>query len=439
VTFYKGLLDKIGVKFEVLAMGKYKGAGEPYSRTKMSGPLRESLESLIDDRYEWMVQAIAKDRKLEDYEVKTIIDRALFTAAKAKEAGLIDRLAYADVFVQGMPKRLKVDEVKVVSAFQRRGRRQEFSGIGGMMKLMQVMMGVKKSPKKTSGKKIAVVYAVGQIIEGKSYNSMFGGSALGSTTLVKALKQADDDKDVVAIVLRVDSPGGSAVASDLIWRETQRIKKPIVASMGNTAASGGYYISMGTDKIYAEPSTVTGSIGVIGGKFVLGGLYKKLGLTTEVIARGKNSGAFSSTNPFTERERKVWMSMLRETYRQFVSKAAKGRKMSYGELHERAQGRVYSGEAALKLGLVDELGTLHDAIMHAKKLAGLKKDQKVRLLILPRPKTFFEQLFEDPAATTDAAVRAAGPMAEYLGEVDILKRLFKEPVLMWMPYRIEVK
>ncbi|HBO44429.1 MAG TPA: signal peptide peptidase SppA [Planctomycetaceae bacterium] len=420
-------------------MGRYKGAGEPYSRTSMSKPLRESLEALVDHRYAWFVETVAGDRKLEDYEVKTLIDRAMFTAQKAKKAGLVDRVAYVDAFVEQLPKRLKADKVKLVSAYQKKTQEIDLSGIGGMMRLMQMIMGADKPKAAPAGKKIAVVYAVGSIAEGKSAESLLGGSVLGSTTLVEALQKADEDPDVVAIVLRVESPGGSAVASDLIWRETQRIDKPIIASMGDVAASGGYYISMGTDKIFAEPGTVTGSIGVIGGKFVLGGLYKKLGLTTEIISRGKNSGAMTSEEPFTPEERAIWTEMLQDIYRQFVSKAAKGRDMSYAELHKLAQGRVYCGRTAKELGLVDEIGTLHDAVAAAKEAAGLDADEEVQLLILPRPRSFFEQLFEDPSASTDAVVRAAGPVAEYLGQTAVFQRLFNEPILMWMPYRIELK
>ncbi|HLA84377.1 MAG TPA: signal peptide peptidase SppA [Thermoguttaceae bacterium] len=439
VTFYKGLLDKIGVKFEVLQMGKYKGAGEPMSRAKMSGPLRESMEAVLDDRYEWFVRTVAADRKMEGYKVKTLVDEAFFMASTAKKAGLVDQVVYLDVFLKTLPKTLKVDAVKVVTDYKTRRTQVDLSGIGGMMKLMQMMVGGNKTEGVTRGKKIALVYAVGAIVEGKSSEGLFGDKALGSTTLVEALKKADEDPNVVAIVLRVDSPGGSGVASDLIWRETRRINKPIIASMGDVAGSGGYYISMGADKIYAEPGTITGSIGVIGGKLVMGDLFKKIGVTTDVISRGKRSGALSPMNSFTPDEREGMMSVMRAFYRQFVTKAAEGRDMSYDELHALAQGRIYSGEDAVELGLVDALGTLDDAIAAAKKAAGLKKSEKVELIVLPRPKTFFEQLFEDPSASTDAMMKMAGPLGETLGDVRVIERLTEEPILLWMPYRVEVR
>ena len=243
-------------------------------------------------------------------------------------------------------------------------------------------------------------------------------------------------------MLRVDSPGGSAIASDLIWRETVRIKKPIIASMGNVAGSGGYYISVGADKILAEPSTLTGSIGVIGGKLILGKLYNKIGLTTEVISRGKNSGLLSSDKPFTPSEREAWLASMKEIYRQFVEKSAQGRKMPFDKLEKLAQGRIYTGNMAVANGLVDRLGTLHDAVAEAKKAAGVKDDEKVELLILPRPKSVFEQLFGDPEASMESAVRSAVKLtglADPLLEINLLRRLFAEPALTLMPYRVELK
>ncbi|GAG23452.1 unnamed protein product, partial [marine sediment metagenome] len=253
---------------------------------------------------------------------------------------------YPDQLKKNLKKRLKAKEIKVVTNYKKKKIDTDFSGFSGIMKLVELMLGGKESKK--SGKKpiIAVVYAVGPIMEGKSRTDLFGSSSLGSTTLIAALRKAADNPKVKAIVMRIDSPGGSATASDLIWRETIRIKKPIIASMGDVAASGGYYIAMGAKKIFAAPSTLTGSIGVIGGKLVTRGLYDKLGLNTEVISRGANSGAFSSNQPFTPEERKAWLAVLEETYRQFVGKAAEGRNMTFSKLEELAQGRVYTGRTA---------------------------------------------------------------------------------------------
>jgi protease-4 len=438
VTFFKGLLDKLGLQFDVLKMGKYKGAAEPFSRKDMSKPLRESYESLVDDFYQDLMGVIAADRHLKDYQVKTYVDRGLFTASDAKKAGLIDDVLYADQLEDQIKTDLKGKKVEIVSDYKKNKIESDFSGLGGMMKLIEIFTGGKPSAAVSKKPKIAVVYAVGPIMEGKGDEGMFGSSVIGSTTMVAAIKKAADNPKVVAIVLRIDSPGGSAVASDLIWRETVHAKKPVIASMSDVAGSGGYYIAMGAKKIYAAPSTLTGSIGVIGGKLVTRGLYGKLGLNTEVISRGANSEAMSSNQPFTPGERKVWMELLEDTYHQFVSKAAEGRKMSYDHLQELAQGRVYAGVTAKKLGLIDEIGTLQDAIAAAKTAAGLKADADVELLTLPEPKTIFEQLFGDQSASTDSdSLLAEG--IRLLQQSKMLRQMLSQPVLMWMPYEVQVK
>jgi protease-4 len=408
----------------------------------MSPPLRESFEALVDDAYEDFVANIAAGRGMKDYRVKTLLDQGLFTAADARRAELIDQVVYPDQFRDWVRKTLKADEINLVADYKKTKLEADFSGITGMMKMMELILGGK--PTQPTGKKpkIAIVYAVGPIMPGKSVTDIFGSSTVGSTSMVEALRKAADDPKVSAIVLRIDSPGGSAYASDLIWQETVRIQKPIVASMGDVAGSGGYYIAMGADKIVAEPGTITGSIGVVGGKIVLGGLYEKIGLATETISRGKHSEALSSNRPFTPEERELWGGLLREIYRQFVGKAAQGRKRSYQELDKLAQGRIYSGRMAQTNGLVDQVGTLADAIVEAKKAGGLKPDEDVELLILPQPRTIFEQLFEGPSLSTgDPLSLAVGSpeLREILHQGQLLRRLFSEPTLLWMPYAVKLK
>lgn len=438
VTFYKGLLDKLGLQFDALQMGKYKGAAEPMTRNEMSKPLRESFEALIDDTYDDLVTTVAADRQLKPEQVKALLDQGLFTAAAAKKAGLVDDVLYGDQLQDSIKKRLKLDDVDVVTTYRKKRIDTDFSGFSGMMKLMEIFMGGKPSETTSKKEKIAVVYAVGPITEGKSASDMWGSSSLGSTTLIAAIKKAAEDPKVAAIVLRIDSPGGSATASDLIWRETVRSQKPVIASMSDVAGSGGYYIAMGTKKIIAAPGTLTGSIGVIGGKLVTRGLYEKLGMNTEVISRGANSGSMSATQPFTPEERKVWTEVLEDVYQQFVSKAADGRKMRYDKLEELAQGRVYTGRMAQKIGLVDELGTLDDAVTAAKTAAGLKADAEIELMVLPEPRSMFEQLFGDPSASTDLeSILPEG--FTILRQSKQLRQLLSERMLLWMPYQVELK
>lgn len=317
----------------------------------------------------------------------------------------------------------------------------DFSGMLGMVKFMEMLTGSSSRDRKSKKQKIAVVYAVGAITSGGSQVDLLGGQTMGSDTIVEALQAAEDDDSVVAVVLRVDSPGGSAMASDLIC-EIQTLKKPIVASMGDTAASGGYYISMGCKQIVAEPGTLTGSIGVVGGKIATQDALAKLGVTTDVISRGKNSGIFTGSTAFSESERKAFKGMMDDIYRQFTSKAAAGRKMDLGRLKSLAGGRVWTGRQAKAKGLVDDVGTLDDAIASAKQLAGLTAETETELMVLPKPKTFLEQLLEGPNASVSVAgvspamVELAGPLVSDFIQI---QRLFKEPVLFWMPYRVEIK
>ena len=437
VMFYKGLFDKLGVQVDMLQIGRFKGAGEPYSRQQMSDAFRQQYELVIDDLYDELVDTIATDRAMQREKVKTIIDTGLFTAAAAKKAGLIDIVAYEDEMASVLQNRLKVEQVAISTDYGKRKVDTDFSGMLGMIKLMELFTGGSSARGRSSQKKIAIVHAHGAILSGTSQSSLLGGTTMGSDTIIKAIRQASKDEKVKAIVLRVDSPGGSALASDLIWRAIQQVDKPVVASMGNMAASGGYYISMGCDYVVAQPRTLTGSIGVVGGKLAIGPALGKFGLHTEVISRGKNSGIFTSTEPFSAAERQVLLSMMKETYDQFVSKAATGRGMARDRLEELAEGRIWTGRQAKANGLIDELGTLEDAIAKARSMAGIAEDEDIERLNLPKAKNVFEQLLEGSMVKTPIGAtvqRLARPAAE----VETLSALFSERVLLWLPYRVEV-
>ena len=447
VMFYKGLLDKLGLDAQFIQIGDYKGAAEPLTRTEMSPEFRKQFESVIEDYYQQMIETIAADRKLDPAKVKELIDEGLFTPERAKEVGLIDRIAYEDELSDRLKEQLKADEVVLDRQYGKKKLDTDFSGFGGFMKLMEIMMGVEPASASSKGPRIALIYAVGPIMTGESAGSAFSDeSSVGSDTIIKALRQVEKDAKVKAIVLRVDSPGGSALASDLIWREVSRSKKPFVVSMGDVAASGGYYISMGAAKIYAEPGTLTGSIGVVGGKIALKGLLEKVGVNTQVISRGKNSGTLSSLDPFTESERAAWKRMMTDIYKQFTTKAAAGRKMEVDQLEKLAGGRVFTGRMAVENHLVDKLGTLSDAIAEAKHMAGFNPDDKVELQVLPKAKNFFEQIFEGPAADTEVRMAAtqllpteAGRLLRGAKSVGALRQIFQRPVATMMPFRVEIK
>lgn len=446
-SFYKDLFAKVGVEADMMHVGDFKGAAEPYTRDSLSEPVRKNMTALIDDLYDEMLTTIASDRDIKIEEIRKLVDQGLLMAAEAKEAGLVDRVIYPDQFRDALQKEYKADKLVYVENYAKQKVDTDFSGPMGMMKLFQSMMGEGRSGSGDDAPKIAVVYAVGPIMSGKSQSSLMGGTSMGSTTIVEALQEAAKDETVKAIVLRVDSPGGSALASDLIWRQTQAIDKPIIASMGDVAASGGYYISMGADRIFAEPGTVTGSIGVVGGKLAMKGVYDKLGIDTESISRGENSGIFSTTDKFSESERKVVERMMKVIYNQFTSKAAEGRKMKQEDLEKLAGGQVYTGRVAKRLGLIDEVGTLRDSIQAAKRQAGLDPDKKVELIVLPKPENPFETLLGgnmDAEREAEARVLAslttlAPELRGVLQHALQLRQAMREPVALMMPYWFEIK
>ena len=450
VSFYKNLFDWAGIKPDMLRVGEYKSAAEPYSRTEMSKEFREELEQVLGDFFDQMVEQVAQGRGLDPEKVKAAIDNGPHTAAAAKELGLITRVAYEDELPNILKGAQADTTIKLAKRYGKKKIDTDFSGLAGMMKMMNMLMGLEPQQRRSFGPKIAVIHASGMIMPGPSTSDLFGDSVLGSDTIVKAIEKAAADATVKAVVLRIDSPGGSALASDLIWRAIEKVEKPVVASMSDVAGSGGYYIAMGADTIFAEPGTITGSIGVVGGKLAIGGLYEKIGITTSVVARGKNSGINSTLSAFNDTEREAMTKLLFDIYRQFTEKAAKGRKMDVAKLEKLARGRIYSGATALKLGLVDKIGTLDDAVEHAKQLAKLGPDEKVERLLLPKPVSPIEQLLGpinpdeqtrvSPDSALTSAIRAFSPeLAEDLQHALLVNRLASEARLTLMPFKIRIR
>jgi protease IV len=450
VTFFKNMLDKLDMQADIVRVGKYKSAAESLTRTEMSPEFREELTALLDDHYESLINTIAKNRGMDTKKVETTIDLAPFLVADANQHGLVDSIGYYDELISLIEKKNEGGKPEFVKSYGKKKRDTNFSGLAGMVKMMNLMMGVEPRKKKSNAPKIAIIHAEGMIVTGKSTESMFAGKIMGSTTIVKAINKASQDKNVKAIVLRVNSGGGSALASDLMWRALEKVDKPVVVSMGSVAASGGYYISMGADYIFSEPTTVTGSIGVISLKIAFKGLYNKLGMTTEVISRGKNSGVLSALDKFNDSEKKAMARLSDGFYAIFTEKAAKGRKMSVKQIHELAQGRIYSGTRAKKIGLVDELGSLDDAIAHAKKLAGIKPDDKIQKMILPKATSPFEQLFGPIDADARAVSMLGKSISSVLNMVDrgllekmdiltFINIMTKESCMAVMPFHLSIK
>jgi protease-4 len=385
VSFYRGTLDKLGVEAQFEGVGKYKNAPNQFTETAFTAPHREQMEALVASLFDQYVRSVAEGRGLAPQVVQALIDRGPFHAPEAKAAGLVDELLYRDQVEDRIPAAGRLSP----AAYVKGGRGFGFDG----------------------RPKVALVYAVGDIVPGESQSSPFGGGLAGSDTIVRGLRQAGTDDTVRAIILRVDSPGGSGTASDAIWREVgvARRTKPVVVSMGDYAASGGYYVAMGADSIVAEPGTITGSIGVFSGKFSMRGLYGKLGVSQETVRRGKHATLFSSWEPWTEEERAKVRGLNEAFYETFVAKAAEGRKKKPQEIDAVAQGRVWTGDEALRAGLVDALGGLETALRLVRERARIPKGQEVQLLVLPQRKGLFETFME--RQEEDVLAGALGPGA----------------------------
>lgn len=447
VTFFKAMLDTLGVDAEILQVGEFKGAGEPLTRTSMSPQLRSQYEEFVGDLYEQLVERVAATRKLAVERARELVDIGVFTPEAALEAGLIDAVSYEDEVISGLASRLDIDDPKVDRNYAAREVDNDFSGIGGMVKLLEMFSGGGKKSTKSRDKRVAIVHLTGEIREGKGAEGLLGGGSGGSDAVIKAIRQAAADSSVAAIVIRIDSPGGSALASDLIWREAERTHKPVVASLSDTAASGGYYVAVAADRIVAAPGTLTGSIGVVGGKIAVGEALGKVGVHTDVVSKGRNAGWLSMQTPFTEHEREAFLSTMKDVYRLFTSKVADGRRLDSEKLTTLAEGRVFTGRMAKELGLVDRLGTLDDAIDEARQLAGLAAGEKLERLLLPEPRGLFDDLFGQADNEATPVAKAAVltfltglPGVEaFLEHLDALTLVTSGRPLMMPPAQISVR
>jgi protease IV len=353
-VYLRGLLDLVGVEPDFIPVGAYKGAGEPLMRTEPSPEMKETYDALLDGVYLRMQQRLSKGRKVDEARVKGWFDQGLFGAARAKEAGLVDDIAtYPELrSTAGAWKKVELSEKDESLAF------------------MQLLAG--QGRKKVAGPHVTVLYAVGQISDGEGSGAAPWGE-ITAANLVPALREAIADDDVKAIVLRVDSPGGSALASEQIWQEMSAAakKKVVVVSMGSVAASGGYYIASPARRIFAQPDTITGSIGVIGGKLAIGPALAKIGVNVVDMSRGKRALVGSSNRKWSADERAAILELMTEIYEVFLGHVAEGRKLPRDAVHAIAQGRVWNGFDAQQRKLVDELGGLDDAIAWAAKEAGV--------------------------------------------------------------------
>ena len=386
-VFLRGTLDKIGAQADFEKIGDYKTAPNQLTQTTFTPPHREMTESLTRDMYEQLGRGIAESRKKRVEDVRALIDQGPFLARDAQRLGLVDGLAYED----------QLDDHGAIS---KSGRVEgEVYGRAGR--------GI--APR--GAPRIAVVYVSGIINSGDSGFDPLNGDVAGSLRLVKAIQSARADRGVRAIVVRIDSPGGSSIASDVIWREltvtkNEKPARPIVASMSDLAASGGYYVAMAAPHIVAQPATLTGSIGIYGGKFVTGGTYEKFGANIESVIIGRNAGIESPERPFTESERQKLREQITDFYNGFIQKVAASRKLPVERVDQIARGRVWTGAQAREHGLVDELGGLDRAVALAKERAGIAADTEVEIVTYPARRSLAELLIEELSGSGDREIEA---------------------------------
>jgi protease-4 len=414
MMYFKKTLEKIGVSVDIEHAGKYKDFGDMFTRSDMSPETREVMTSVVDDLYGNLVAGIAAGRRKTPDQVHAIIDEGPFTAPQALKAGLVDSLLFEDQMWGEVKERLKAEPSKVSMDKYSRVTAESL-GLGGKSR-------------------IAVIVGEGDIVRGNPGDDG-AGESLTSYGFDKLLRRVENDSQVKGVVVRIDSPGGEVTASDEIWRQMNLLskKKPMVISMSDAAASGGYFMAMTGDPIVAYPATFTGSIGVVFGKPNLHGLYDKLGITKDFIQRGKNAGIDSDYTSLSPAERAKLREGIDESYRDFVSKVAAARHRKFEEIEPLAQGRVWLGSQAKPRDLVDETGGIDKAIEMVKQKAKIPAGERVSLMILPGRRSLLDLIMKKPQEDMLEA-----KIAQLFGHVPFHAWL-RGGYLRMAPYRLDVR
>jgi protease IV len=414
VTFFKGLLDKLGIEVQIFRVGDFKSAVEPFIRKDLSEENELQLTAMITDINNTMLSSISSSRNIEFERLKTISKKMeVRNAEDALKLNLVDDLLYDDGVLSMLKEKTQTDELKFVTY---KNYKDSFSTY------------------KTSKNVVAVIVASGDIVSGKG-----DGKSVGSDKFIKEIREARENENVKAVVMRINSLGGSYLASDVMWREISLMaaQKPVIASMSDYATSGGYYLAMPCDTIVAQPNTITGSIGIFGMLFNLEGLLEdKLGITNDEVQTGDYSGMFTVSRGLTDAEKSIIQTSVEKNYETFVTKAADGRGMTVEALKAIASGRVWTGNQAKKNGLVDILGSFEDAITIAAEKAGVSADYKVKYY--PEQKPFFERLMEDISGETSAKMvkTELGDLYPYFEKTKHLKKL--RGIQARLPFEMEI-
>jgi protease IV len=380
MTFFRGTLDKLGIEPQMIQIGKFKGASEPFALKEPSEELKGEYNKLLDDLYGQLVSQIAANRKLKTEQVKEAIDQGPFDGRAAKKLQLVDSLVERSKWENSIGRKVAPDTGKYIwvpNYGQEPKKQVDFSN---PFALLSSIMGKPENQEPTPPL-VAIVHAQGTITSGQSGDGLFGGHVIGDRTLVKALNDAASNDKIKAVVVRIDSPGGSALASEMIYQAIRNcaVKKPVIASIAGMGASGGYYIALGAPTIYADSTALVGSIGVISGKIALDipkkpdgqeGLFQKLGISTYAMTRGKNAG-LELSRPWTPDELETMRTLAQRTYDQFTLRVEESRGKRVNDVKDVAQGRIFTAKQAAINGLVDKIGGLREAVEAARKAAGI--------------------------------------------------------------------
>jgi protease-4 len=386
--FLGGFFEKIGVEIEYERVGKYKSAVEGLAESKMSDANREMTTALLDSVYERFVEAIAEGRSLTPEQVHAVVDAAPATPTQMQEHGLSDGIGFFDEILERVQDGDGDAERPVMEGAEYAGVDPSSVGFDPVASF-------------------ALIYGTGPVVTGDGSGGPAGRQVFSSTAVSEAFEAATEDPEIDAIIFRIDSPGGSALASDLVWRATQRARekgKPVVASFSDLAASGGYYVACGADRIISQPATLTGSIGVFVLRPILAGLFEKLGVGVEAMTRGEHADLLLASRPLSPRTRRRLRADVRDAYQTFLGRVAEGRELTPEAVDAIGQGRVWTGAQASEIGLVDALGGLRAAVLEAKSAVGLEADADVALVAYPLPKPLVEQISEAFGASLSASM-----------------------------------
>ncbi len=418
--FLRGTLDKLGMKAYYARVGKYKSAVEPLTEDEYTEPSEEAVNALLDDVYEKMLDDIAAGRGFTPEQAREMIDRGPFIPSQALRENLVDTLAYWDE-ISGIVGDL-VDGSVTRLPYSRFARRMP------------------ADPRWDEPPVIGIVYGVGGITHGTNRRDMWLGEIMGSETIMAALRAMREDNKIAAVVFRVDSPGGMMTASDKIRREVELTakEKPVIISMGGVAASGGYHISCDGTMILADEATVTGSIGVLNLWLHTRGFYEKIGANKDIFLRGQHADIFPTWREVTDDDLELAQYYVDKYYDKFVRDVAEGRAMAFDNVHGIAQGRVWSGKRAERLGLVDKIGGLTDAVMMAKRQAGIPEDRRVDFKILPEAGGLLERMMASLGTSVTGEIDVPDELREIMGDTAYL-HAYDEPILYLMPYRMEIE